>query len=266
MNENARSLNAVQLLAEIKKIFDRRNLEYWLDAGTLLGAVRHGKFIRWDKDIDLGTWYENIPKLRSISHELQNRGFEIFLDEYRHEFIVKNKKCKLEFFLYRLTNKKATWTLFIPQNWVGANLASLHLRLSADVDPRNSEDQTCLKENLKRPITRVIRMLPASAKKTLTKICFFLYEKIGSRRFLFRIPAEYFTNLSKIEFYGMKFKSPSNVERYLALRYGERWHIPDRNWIYYKDIPRLALERETTVRLRKNRKRKHESRNLQRQK
>ena len=256
MNEYAPSLNAVQLLAETKKIFDRHNFEYWLDAGTLLGAVRHGKFIPWDKDIDLGTWCENIPKLRSISHELRNRGFEVFLDEYGHEFIVKNKKCKLEFFLYRLINKKATWTLFIPQNWVGANLASLRFRLSANVDPCNSKDKICLKENLKRPITRAIRMLPASARKTLARICFLLYEKIGSHRFLYRIPAEHFTDLSKIKFYGMKFKLPSNVNRYLTLRYGERWHIPDRNWVYHKDIPRLALERETIVKLRKNQKKK----------
>ena len=233
---------AIRLLAEAKKIFDKYNIECWLDTGTLLGAVRNGRLIPWDKDCDLGTWYDNAPRLNSILHEFRNRGLEAFLEEYRYEFVVKSKRAKLDVFLYRLINGWATWTLYINKNLIGAYLASLQLRFS-NVNPDGGE--TPLRESLKRPVIEAIRLLPASARRTLAKVCFLLYKEIGSQQFVFRIPREYFTNLQRVRFYGIEFKVPRQTRKYLTLRYGKAWQIPDRKWVYDKDIPLLALEGET---------------------
>lgn len=51
MNEIQKKCFAI--LVEIDNVCKKANLQYFLYAGSLLGAVRHGGFIPWDDDIDV---------------------------------------------------------------------------------------------------------------------------------------------------------------------------------------------------------------------
>jgi phosphorylcholine metabolism protein LicD len=66
---------AIEALRQVKEVLDKPGIEYWLDTGTLLGAVRDEKFIPWDGDIDLGTWLENKDAISAIVPELGKAGF-----------------------------------------------------------------------------------------------------------------------------------------------------------------------------------------------
>ncbi len=51
-----------KLLLEIDDICKRHGIEYFLDSGTVLGAVRHGGFLPWDDDLDIVMTEPNYDK------------------------------------------------------------------------------------------------------------------------------------------------------------------------------------------------------------
>ena len=59
----------LEMLLEFDAICQKYNLQYWLDSGSLLGAVRHQGFIPWDDDIDLAMPVEDYNKFQEIAQD-----------------------------------------------------------------------------------------------------------------------------------------------------------------------------------------------------
>lgn len=56
-------LKMLEMLKVIADILDRNGVRWWLQGGTLLGAVRHGGFIPWDDDMDIDVLKEDVPRM-----------------------------------------------------------------------------------------------------------------------------------------------------------------------------------------------------------
>lgn len=76
MKENLRAcqLKQTAILVEIDRICRKHDIPYWLDGGSLLGAVRHGGFIPWDDDIDIAMRLEDMERFQKIAPQELKSG------------------------------------------------------------------------------------------------------------------------------------------------------------------------------------------------
>jgi lipopolysaccharide cholinephosphotransferase len=65
----------VDILIEIDKVCHANDINYWIDFGTLLGAVRHKGFIPWDDDIDITMPREDYNKFIKIANSKLNSKY-----------------------------------------------------------------------------------------------------------------------------------------------------------------------------------------------
>ena len=77
--KHPKEAGTVKALMEIKNVLDKHGLKFWLDFGTLLGAVRDKKILPWDVDIDLSL-VKNEGEFSSVMaafEELTGKGFDV---------------------------------------------------------------------------------------------------------------------------------------------------------------------------------------------
>lgn len=72
---------SIKLLKELKQICEENDIKYWIDFGTMLGAVRHKGYIPWDSDVDTSMLREDYLKVIPLLKE-KYKGTNIEVREY----------------------------------------------------------------------------------------------------------------------------------------------------------------------------------------
>lgn len=82
-----------KLVSDVTNVLTRHKLDYFIDGGTLLGAIRHQDLIPWDDDIDIGMldkdFFRKLPKLKP---EFEKLGYSVDeTDTHLTKVYIKNK-------------------------------------------------------------------------------------------------------------------------------------------------------------------------------
>ncbi len=225
-------------LIEVDKICKKYNINYWLDSGTLLGAVRHKGFIPWDDDIDICMLQKDYEKFLNIAKKELNVIY----------FIQTKETDKMTVSPYiKIRHRKS---MLIEENFTEKE--KFHQGIFLDIFLMNSFNFKVKKiykilykiKELKMQGNFLILkkiLLKLKINKLSLRILKLFLEKennksfIGYKYWFFKLHK--YSNifpLAEIEFEGYKFSCPNNTDAYLKSLYGETYmELPpekDRVW------------------------------------
>lgn len=217
-----------ELLNFVVNICDKYNLQYWLDFGTLLGAIRHNGFVPWDDDMDIAMMRRDYDRfLEVLPQELKDNNLDDVIDVTINISNVKPIPCIQ--LLYQKDQKN-----------VPGLLAGIDISVYDFID----DIKNCNKESYKR-IQNIVRSknkegIPIyEAVKDYIKEFNISYEKQkyiipGVDGFIEAFPsyqffiAEYnqIFPLKEIKFENSMYAVPNNYRFYLNKLYGDYLTIP----------------------------------------
>jgi len=248
--ENLDSARMIMLdmLKVVHRICEDNNIRYWLDAGTLLGCVRHKGFIPWDDDIDIVMPREDFDKFTAIAQPMlpsdlffQNRK----TDPLRTSNITKIRKMGTKYICHSESgNEPYNQGIFIdifpfdyyPSKWF---TKWMYWTKTYRKILRNRYERKTLKRFLITIYTNIILFIPIKISQTIMNFLSSRHEKffadpkmpvMGHRYSVWPVTGTYQTDIfplkKELEFEGIKFYIPNNYHAYLTDKFGSDYMTP----------------------------------------
>lgn len=232
------------LLKELAYVCEKNNFKYILDAGTLLGAVRHSRFIPWDDDIDVLMFREDYEKIVS-AFKNTTRNSDIYAEYHRDKdtnsqyFIkIKHKKCPflgVDIFPLDSYGKH----LSLKEQLIATNkICKILKHLKKEINPNisNKETKTILTKTMKEKI------LLSSANENGDFVYGVDFAHKLKNWFLDR---DIVLPLRKIQFEDSKYTTVNKPKEFLKNIYGDYMKYPKKMKILhysYKNLTSGQLE------------------------
>ena len=128
------------LLEKTSEAMDSLKITYFIDGGTLLGAVRHKDLIPYDDDIDIGTFYPDFPKLAMLlsqqikaheKYEIKIQQSDVMIKVYVSDMWEQSKDGKIIGTYYR-HGPKFNWS--INGNYDNNGNVKMHVNVPLGLD------------------------------------------------------------------------------------------------------------------------------------
>ena len=214
----------IDLLNRLQEVCSKNGLQFYLEGGTLLGAVRHKGFIPWDDDIDVVMMRDDYDKLNRIAaKEFEGPYF------WQTTYSEKHLYCGHAIL-------RNTETSGFSKNEIDKDYC---LGIGIDIFVMDGVFENPILYGLHRCITKVVNKL---VRKTFSKTLFRFYEslfrmksvasskQVGLLSWRYRHgeirKKEYYTEMQMLDFEGCKYPAPYRSHELLRDYFGANYMTP----------------------------------------
>lgn len=230
-------LRMLNILLKIDAFCKQHQINYWLEGGTMLGAVRHGGFIPWDDDLDIGMDRKDYIRFKKLFfiHPIPGLYFQCHRTDqaYIAGYAKMREKCSV----YIENNE----TNYYKYNGIYVDIFPYEKSFSVLIDAsiflhRILFSLTRTRAYRYSPVkwfvniyfgfTRMVyRIFRLFSQIFRAKGYYYTYGSWLSSKLKYR--KEYFFPLNTIRFEGKEFSCPADKDTYLKVHYGNYMKIPD---------------------------------------
>ena len=250
MEQNVSSIlkeTLLYMLNVIDKICRENNISYFLDSGTTLGAIRHGGFIPWDDDIDLGMMRDDynrflmiapqyLPEDLILQNEKNETSYYLFFTKVRKLNTVYSDNRREEKFKY-----KGIQIDIFPFDYIADDIETANKYFDRVEKRRFIAEKRMVhippQKKLKRMAYHIMRLIPASLYRRSVEKMFIKnnstpkkyvasYTYILSKKKRCIFPSEAILPVKEVAFEGKKYFIMNNPDCYLRIMFGDYMQLP----------------------------------------
>lgn len=236
----------LEILSCVAKFCEENRIRYWIDSGTLLGAIRHKGYIPWDDDIDVGMLREDYDRFSAIFNQSGSAYHFLCVENSPNFYLPHGKVCDNNTVLYEPDEN----------GYKSAVNIDIFVYDNAPDDPGELKKMYDRRDRLRQMYTVLtspvvmhgnpVKYVAKLMRKGIYKV---LYKKpdqipemvanskkyassstdcVGNFTSYMRMSCDkrVFRNFVNVEFEGMQFKAPVGYDEWLRSFYGDYMQLP----------------------------------------